>query len=56
MSKLHPKVKVPAVVGQVVTAVLAILAIVGQSVPATVPITTEATSVLLLASGYLAYS
>jgi hypothetical protein len=56
MQTLHPKVKVPALVGQVVSVVLAVLAVVGQSVPAAVPITTEATSILLLIAGYLTYA
>jgi hypothetical protein len=56
MQKLHPKVKVPLVVGQVISAALAIFALVGQFVPAALPITTEATSIVLAVSGYLAYS
>jgi hypothetical protein len=55
MQKLHPKVKVPAIYGQVITGILAVLAVVG-TIPAYAPLATEAISLIQTISGYLTYS
>lgn len=55
MSTLHPKVKVPAIVGTVVTVALAVLAAL-TGIPALIPYVTAATTLLTTVSGYLTYS
>ena len=56
LQTLHPKVKAPAIVGTIVSIALGICSVVGQFVPEWLPITTQATTILLAASGYLTYS
>lgn len=53
---IHPKVKVPAVVGTVIAIALAVLTAVGTSVPAAVPYTAIAITVITAITGYLTYS
>lgn len=53
---IHPKVKVPAIVGTVLTITLAVLAAVGTGVPSLVPIVTALTTLIHTATGYLTYS
>lgn len=53
---LHRKVKVPAVVGTVLTITLAVLAAIGTGVPSLVPIVTAVTTLIHTATGYFTYS
>jgi hypothetical protein len=55
MSTIHPKVKVPAVVGTIVAIVLAVLAAL-TTVPAAAPYVAIGTTVITAVTGYLTYS
>ena len=55
MNPIHPKVKVPAVVGTVLACVLAVLAILA-TVPAVAAYAVAGTAIVLTVSGYLTYS
>lgn len=55
MSTIHPKVKVPAVVGTIVAIILGVLAAL-TSVPAAAPYVAIGTTIVLAISGYLTYS
>lgn len=54
MLNLHPKVKVPAVVGTVITVALAVLAALG-SVPEGAPYAAAGTTLINSIAGYFAY-
>jgi len=56
MQPLHPKVKVPAIIGFLLTLALAIAAVVGGFIPAAAPITAGVATVLQVASGYMSYA
>ena len=56
MSKLHRKVKVPAVVGTIATIGLAVAAGVGAAIPEAVPVTTAVTTGILTTIGYFTYA
>lgn len=56
MQTLHPKVKVPAVVGTVITVDRAVLTAVGSNVPEVAPICTGAVTAINTIAGYLTYS
>lgn len=55
MQPLNPKVKVPAIVGSIVTIGLAVLAAAG-TVPELAPVATAGTTALTTLSGYFAYA
>ncbi len=56
MQPLHSKVKVPAVIGTVLTITLAVLAAVGAGVPSIAPVCTAAVTALQTISGYFTYA
>lgn len=56
MQTLHPKVKVPAVVGAIITIGLAVLSAVGANVPDAAAVCTGAVTAINTVAGYLTYS
>ena len=55
MSALHPKVRVPAIIGTILTVVLAVLSA-ASGVPSIAPFVAAAVTLLQTVSGYLTYS
>lgn len=56
MEPLHNKVKVPAIVGTVISIALGVAAVVGANVPEAVPAITFATTLINAIAGYFTYS
>jgi hypothetical protein len=50
---IHPKVKVPAIIGTIATLALGIAAAVGAGVPAVIPITSAVTTGVTTFMGYV---